>query len=347
MTQRPARVEEESRGRMLGLILAANVSQAICTAVELGLPEALADGPQHVDDLAVGCHAHRGQLGRLMRVLASFGVLARGDDERFELTALGETLLGAEEDGRSLAGLAVFAGSRWLSDARGALTGSVRTGVSAFRCAHGADLYESIQEHADLADLYERWAGYSAGVDSLAEPVLASYDFSAARHVVDVGGRYGTLLARILDATPGLTGTLFDLPDAEAGARAQLRSHLADERCRVIAGSFFDQVPDGGDLYMLSNVLLDWDDDRAGAILSNCRRAMAPEAVLLTIEPVFTSAVLQSRGVSSYDLWMMVHSGAMRTLDELNELLAAAGFRVLRVLRTASGAATLIEATPA
>jgi hypothetical protein len=118
MTQRPARVEEESRGRMLGLILAANVSQAICTAVELGLPEALAGGPQNVDDLAVGCHVHRGQLGRLMTVLASFGVLARSGGEYFELTALGETLLGPEDDGRSLAGLAAFAGSRWLSEAR-------------------------------------------------------------------------------------------------------------------------------------------------------------------------------------------------------------------------------------
>jgi hypothetical protein len=331
---------------MLGLILAANVSQAICSAVELGLPEALAGGPRRVEDLAADRGAHAGHLERLMTALAAVGVFARIDAETFELTPLGQTLIGAEEDGRSLAGLAAFSGSRWLGDARASLTDSVRTGASAFRCAHGADLYEAIQEHPDLGELYEGWAGYSAGVDALAEPIIDAYDFSRSRHVVDVGGRYGALLARILDATPGLTGTLFDLPDVEAEARKLLRAHLLHDRCRVVIGSFFDGVPEGADLYILSNVLPDWDDERAVAILRQCCAAMVPDGRLLVIQPVFTEQVLRSSGVSGFDLWMMIHSGTMRTLEELGALLAAAKFEVLRVIPTASGAATLIEAGP-
>jgi hypothetical protein len=104
---------------MVGLVLAANVSQAICTAVELGLPQALAEGPRSVDELAEECGAQRRQLARLMRVLAAYEVFARVGSS-YELTPLGRTLLVDEEDGRSVAGMALFAGSGWLAEARAA-----------------------------------------------------------------------------------------------------------------------------------------------------------------------------------------------------------------------------------
>jgi hypothetical protein len=337
----------ENRARMTALILGGCVSQAICSAVELQLPEALASSPRGLDELATRCGADRWYLERLLRALTSFGVFDRRADGAFELAPLGETLLGQEGGGPSLAGLALFAGSGWLADARAALTESIRTGVSAFRIAHGSDLYECIQQHPDLAALYEEWAGYASGVDSLAEAVLAAYDFSNTRHVVDVGGRLGALLGRILGATPGLTGTLFDLPDVENAARTHLESQGLGERCRIVTGSFFDAVPSGGDLYVLSNVLADWDDDRAGRILGSCRQAMGPEGALLTIETVFAVPALESSGVSIVDLWMMVQSGGLRDEVALRRLIGAAGFRIASVIPTASAAATLIEALPA
>jgi O-methyltransferase domain/Dimerisation domain len=336
----------DNRARMVGLILGGMVSQAISAAVELGLPGELAGGPVQSHELAARCGADRRYLERLLRALVSFDVLDRAPDGAFALTPLGETLLGPEADGQSLAGMALFAGSGWLGAARAALADSVRTGVSAFRCAHGVDFYEFMEDHPDLAALYEGWAGYSCGVDSLAEHVLAGYDFSAARHVVDVGGRYGTLLAQILSVTPGATGTLFDMPQVEDRARAHLRCEGLEDRCHVQPGSFFDAVPKGGDLYILSNVLVDWDDDRAARILRNCRTAMAPHGVLLTIEAVLATSALESRGLSTYDLWTMVHAGGMRDEAALTRLIAEAGFQVRRVIPTASAAATLFEATP-
>jgi C-methyltransferase len=328
---------------MVGLVLAGNVSQAIATAVELELPQALADGPLTIDELSNRCGAKRRQLDRLMRVLAAFEIFAKSGDG-YELSVLGRTLLTETEDGRSVAGMALFAGSGWLAEARAALTESVRTGASAFRCAHGTDLADAMQRQPDLAALWGRWSGYSSGVDAQAGPVLASYDFSRAEHVVDVGGRYGGLLAEILLAAPAATGTVFDLPDAEEEARAQLRARGVGDRARVAAGSFFDSVPGGGDLYLLSNVLADWDDERALELLRNCRDAMAPSAVLLVIEPMFPASVLENRGTSLLDLWMMIHSGGMRTVDEVSDLLRASGLGVRRVIPTSSSAATLIEA---
>jgi SAM-dependent methyltransferase len=334
----------DPRSRMMGLVLAGNVSQAIATAVELELPRALSGGALAADELAECCGANERQLARLMRVLTAFGVFARADDERYELTPIGSTLLADQEDGHSLAGMALFAGSARLLEARGALTESVRTGASAFRCAHGTDLADAMQRDPELARLWELWAGYSAGIDAQAGPVLESYDFSGARHLVDVGGRYGGLLAEILLAVPDATGTVFDLPDAEAGARAHLRALGLEARANVVAGSFFDSVPEGGDLYIISNVLADWDDERAVELLRNCRTAMAPDSRLLVIEPIFPEPVLQAAGTSLLDLWMMFHSGGMRTVDEVGELLRTADLEVRAVIQTASSAATLVEA---
>jgi C-methyltransferase len=340
----PASHEQDSRARMVGLVLAGNVSQAIATAVELELPQALGERPLTVDELADRCGAHRGQIARLMRVLTAFDIFAKTADAKYELTPLGGTLITEADDGRSLAGMALFAGSGWLAEARAALTESVRTGASAFRCAHGTDLADAMQRHPDLAALWGRWSGYASGVDAQAGPVLASYDFSRARHVVDVGGRYGDLLAEILLAAPAATGTVFDLPDAEEEARAHLRDREVEDRARVATGSFFEAVPEGGDVYVLSNVLADWDDERALELLRNCRAAMAPGVALLVIEPMFAASVLENRGTSLLDLWMMVHSGGMRTVDEVSDLLRAAGLEVRRVIPTSSSAATLIEA---
>ena len=339
--------DAERRALMVGLILGGVVSQAVCAAVELGVPEALADGPQDIEALAGICGADRRSLARLVRALASVGVFARVSDRDYALTALGETLLVREADGRSLAGMARFAGSGWLAGARAALAESVRTGQSAFRRAHGLDLYEAMQDHPDLAALYEGWAGYGSGEDALAAAVLGSYDFSGSGVVVDVGGRYGALLGRILASTPGVTGILFDLPDVEERAQLLLRTQGVEDRCEIVTGSFFDAVPEGGDLYLLSNVLSDWSDERAVRLLRNCRAAISPGGRLLTIEPVFGPEVLASRGVSMLDLWMMVHSGGMRTEDELRDLISAAELHVQRVIPTASGAATVIEAAPA
>jgi hypothetical protein len=220
----------------------------------------------------------------------------------------------------------------------------VLTGASAFRCAHGTDLPDAMQKDADLARLWERWSGYSSGVDALAGLVVESYDFSSVRHVVDVGGRYGSLLAEILLSVPEATGTVFDLPDAEDGARAHLRSRGVESRALVASGSFFESVPEGGDLYILSNVLLDWDDQRAHELLRNCRDAMGPRARLLVIEPMFGERVLERRGTSLFDLWMMVHSGSMRTVEEVRDLLESAWFDVREVIPASASAATLIEA---
>jgi hypothetical protein len=52
----------------------------------------------------------------------------------------------------------------------------------------------------------------------------------------------------------------------------------------VLAGDFFEHIPERADCYVLANVLHDWDDTRATKILRNCRRSMPRAGRVLIIE---------------------------------------------------------------
>ena len=181
-----------------------------------------------------------------------------------------------------------------------------------------------------------------------ASNVVRAYDFSSVRHIVDVGGGYGELLSAILAANSSARGTLFDRPHAIEGARRHLEQAQLSDRCEFVAGDFFQSVPRGADAYVLKSVIHDWNDEKSGEILRNCRDAMGPGARLLLVERVLpmrweTSAAHQSTARS--DLTMLVALAAQeRTEDEFRKLLDSAGFELTRVCQ--AGMVSVLEAFP-
>jgi hypothetical protein len=149
----------------------------------------------------------------------------------------------------------------------------------------------------------------------------------------------------VLARYPKLSGVLFDRPDVAAAATGQLRGAGVQNRCEVIGGDFFDAVPAGGDVYLLRHVIHDWDDERAGRILVNCRRAMHPAARLLLVESVIEPGNAPSLG-KFFDLMMLAMTGGQeRTEPEYGSLLTASGLRLVRVTPTAAEI-HVIEAEP-
>jgi hypothetical protein len=178
-----------------------------------------------------------------------------------------------------------------------------------------------------------------------AESVVEAFDFARGRTVVDVAGGQGVLLAAILRRHPHARGILFNLPSVIESARTVLETNLSD-RIDLVGGDFFQAVPSGGDIYILKNIVHDWDDERAREILATCRRAMtASAATLLVIEPVVRQAS-QSRQAKMSDVQMMVRTGGRnRTEEELRELLGASGFVMRRTVST-DGGPDVVEASP-
>lgn len=182
-----------------------------------------------------------------------------------------------------------------------------------------------------------------------ARDVVAAYDFTRLRRLVDVGGGSGVLLAAIMRAAPSLHGVLTDRPEAIAEARRRLEADGLASRAECLAGDFFDAVPPGADAYLLSRVIHDWDDSHAARILANCRKAMPDHGRLLVVEAILPRRAREAPAAIRMDLHMMIlFGGRERTEQEYRRLLADAGLALRRIVPTASSAGlSVIEATPA
>jgi hypothetical protein len=297
------------------LIAGHQLSQAICVAAELGVADRLAGGACTSDDLAAATGSDAGALYRLLSALAAAGVLHEAEGRQFSLTELGEPLRSDAPD--SLAAVALFTGQPYFREAWSALGDSIRTGENAFRLVHGISAWEYRADRPEENAIFD---GFIAALTRLVTPaLLEAYDFGRFGAIVDVGGGNGTLLSALHAQHPSVRGVLFDQAHVVAGL------DLGDG-IDVVAGSFFDAVPAGGDAYVLKWILHDWEDEEAIAILRTVRRG---GGTLLVIERLL-GPPNEGAEAKFTDLNMLVGPGGReRTLDEFATLLAAAGYRLV------------------
>lgn len=306
------------------------VAQTVYVTAKLGIADALAVGPRNVEEIARCVGADAPSLRRLLRALIGAGVVVGVDNNRFDLTPVGRMLQSGAVG--SVRNRVIKMGEKNYH-AWGSLLHSVTTGEAAFDHLFGASIF---QQHAQAPE--EERSFYEEMDDSmpLVRAAIAAYDFTGARRIVDVGGGHGALIAAVLNSYPEANGVLFDLPHAVAGGRACLEAAGLADRCEIVAGDFFESVPDAGDVYLLSRIIHDWTDERSIAILGNCRKAMAEGGKLLLVEFVMPSA-RQSFFSTLLDLNMLVMTrGRERTEGEYRALLALVDLRVARVIPTHS-----------
>lgn len=313
------------------------VSQAIYVAVELGIPDLLRDGPRSSDDLATACGAHPPTLYRLLRALASVGVLEEGADRDFALTPMAQPL--RSDLPRSLAGWARLQGQEYFWDAWGNLLHSVRTGENAFRALHGEDVWAYRSTRPELNAIFNE--AMVSRTNQAAEAILDAYDFSRFEVIVDIGGGSGALLAMILAKHVNTSGIVFDQPHVVEGARTTLTEAGVADRCTTVGGSMFESVPAGADAYTMKSILHDWTDEECVQILRIVKAAMKRDAKLLVIENI-VGAPNEDSFTKISDLNMLVLPGGReRTEDEWRALLHSAGFRISRTVPTAAGIAVI------
>jgi hypothetical protein len=304
-------------------------TQIVYVAAKLGIADLLEAGPQGIHALARSTGTHAPSLSRLMRALAGLGVFRENQDGEYETTTLGRCLVSGSPG--ALRARAILNGEDWYR-AWGGLLDSVQTGETAFDRIAGMSFFEHLAANAETAAVFNH--AMASSTESAARAVADAYDFSRSGTIVDVGGGTGTFLAVILKANPQACGVLFDRPNVVAAAGGLLTRAGVADRCDVVAGDFFESVPRGGDVYILSWVIHDWADDRSVVILKNCRRAMADDARLLVIEEVIPPGNQPSLG-KLYDLHMLVLAGGReRREDEYRALLAAADLELTRIIPT-------------
>ncbi|KHO26360.1 hydroxyneurosporene methyltransferase [Mycolicibacterium setense] len=323
------------------LIVGAWVSQAIQVAAKLRIADALANEPLTLNDLARRVGADPDALHRLLRALISRGIFRQQRDGRYALTSLADTL--RADAPVSMAGLALFIGSSRYREHWSLLAESVTTGKPSVPLLRGREFFDFLEQDSDFAALFN---DAMTSVAELAEAaIVAGYDFSPYPTIVDVGGGHGGMLSAILAATPAARGVLYDLPDVVAGAPALLKLRGVEHRVQIECGSFFDDIPAGGDAYVLKNVIHDWPDERAATILRNVRAAIGDGATVLLIELVIPTHDRDFLGKWS-DLEMLLQlDGRERNAVQYRDLLRHSGFRMTRVAQTATPF-SIVEARP-
>jgi hypothetical protein len=302
-------------------------TQIIYVAAKLGIADLLEGGPRMSDELAVSTGTHAPSLYRLLRALANIGVFGEDENGRFGLTPIGRCLVSSTPG--SMHARAIASGEEWYR-AWGDLLYSVKVGETAFDRVFEVSFFQYLAQNTAAAAIFNEIMTASAG--QAAAATIAAYDFSWAKMIVDIGGGHGVLLASILNANPHAHGILFDTPQVTEGAVTHLVAAGLIERCEVVAGDFFEAVPNGGDVYLFSWIIHNWDDERSIAILKNCHRAMPTGARLLLIEQVIPPANEPSLS-KLYDLHMLVLFGSReRTEDQYRALFDAAGFRLTTII---------------
>ena len=315
------------------------VSRLVGAAASLGLADHLANGPKSAADLAGPTGTNPRALHRLMRSLAGFGILSQDGGDKFALTELGDALR-SDAPGSARSTILAMSGP-WMWKAFGEFQYSLETGKTAMEKVFGMPLFDYLAQHPKES---AQFSEAMVGIHGPEPPAVAeAYDFSSVGSIVDVGGATGNMLAHILARYPQPRGVLFDRSHVVAEAPALLRSRGVEDRVSIEPGNFFEHVPPGGDVYILSHIIHDWNEDQCLTILGNCRKAMKPGARLLIVEFVLPEGNTPHFGKLVDMVMLAIPGGEERTAAEYDTLLKTAGLKMTRVVPTTTDV-SIVEA---
>jgi hypothetical protein len=330
------------RDRLSEMIMGMGITQMIYAVAKLGIADLLKDDAKNYLELAKSTQTHAPSLYRILRSLASIGIFAEVNDGHFQLTPLAEYL--RSDIPNSMQGLAIWMGSdnfRWQTWDK--ILYSLKTGKPAFDFVHQMPIFEYFEKNPEAGDIFNQAMSSTSAIYNRA--IVADYDFSSIKTLVDIGGGQGFFLTGILQANPDLKGIVYDLPHVVTKATKEIEALKLNQRCTIASGSFLKFVPSGGDAYIMKLVLHDWDDLKAIQILKNCHAAMGENSRLLIVENVVSSGNQPSHGkLTDIEMLLMTSGGRERTKDEFAQLFAAAGFQLTKITPT-SCPLSVIEAT--
>jgi len=315
-------------------------SQIIYVAVKLEIAEKLNHAPKTGSDLATDLGVNQSALECILNWLVGNGLVSRDPVGKYQLTRIGSQLL--PDTPNSIHGF-ILSGIELIYPAWSQLLHSVQTGKPGANVTWQMSLYEYLQQNAEATANFNRWMEETTR--DWVIPALEFYNFGNTKTFVDVGGGTGTLTAMLLSKYTHLQAILFDQDYIVKGAPDILAAAQVDTRCQVIAGNFFESVPTDGELYLISRVLLNWDDMQAAKLLENCRAAMTSSDKLLVVDAVVQGKNQMLDSIASLNT-LVLSGKLLRTKEQYFELLSQTGFQFPKLIPIAGTPLSLIEARP-
>jgi hypothetical protein len=300
-------------------------SQVVSVATRLDLLEKL---PASASELARQLGYHPDGVERLLRGCVAIGVAHEQRPGEFALAPLGEPLLASHPHSLRDAVIMLTDPAHWNSWAQ--LEHTVRSGQPGFKRALGVEnVFDYFASHPAESERFNR--SMASMTRAFIDQLRQSYDVSQFATIADVGGGHGQFLGALLQVAPQSRGILYDLEPVVAGADLELNALGCGDRVRKVAGSFFESVPAGADLYLLKHILHDWTDVQCVQILRRVAAAMSSQSTLLIVEMLLPEPPCGGEQAAMMDLNMMVMTGGReRTAAQYGRLLESAGLQFHR-----------------
>jgi hypothetical protein len=304
------------------------MTQVLHTTVQAGIADFMCDKKCTAEEIGLALHLNVRALNRFMRMMVVLGLLVQVEPERFGLSDAGQLLRG--DHPQSMRERILYVGAINYPVASAAIH-SLRTGKTAFEHVFGMPFFDHLAQSPSLSGAFNGLM--QRGIEARVAGVLGAYDFSGARHIVDLGGGNGALLSAILSHAKESSGTIFDLPSVIAEARHRIAGSALAGRLDLVEGDLFaGAYPVGADVYIMSNIIHDWNDEQAEALLRHCAEAMRGNSELLLIEEIMPVAVIDSPSTVANDYSMLLLTGGLeRSEDEYKALLARSGLALSKV----------------
>lgn len=315
----------DARIRLSEIVMGHMPARAVQVAAHLGLPELVRDGTNTGEALSQATGIDPWRMGRFLRFLVAMG-LFRKKDGLLELTEMGILLCRDSPDSmRDMVVLNSFDFTAWTE-----LEQALLTGRSGYELSEGRSYFEAMDAVPEFA------ASFDSTMNSLFVPetaaLIESYDFGQYGFVMDVGGGNGEVLIQALNANPGLSACLFDLPHVVDRATSRISDAGLKDRCECIGGSFFDSLPRKANAILLRHILHDWHEEDAARILNRCHEALEPGGVVLIGEAIIEDADTITFPIRLDLMMLTFFNGAERTLEEYRQLASKAGLEVTGVV---------------
>jgi len=332
MAQPPGATPFDTLTEALGGLL---VGHCLTSVANFKVADALGDTPRTARELAADTGVDPEALRRMLRLLAAHGVFQCSGD-RFAHTPASQLL--RADDPHSMGGFVAAYASPRIAELLGYFDYTLQTGKPAPYKVNPGGPFALLRADPEFGQLFNTAMASKARLQIAS--IMAAYDFSGRKSIADIGGGLGHLLRGALDAAPQATGVLFDLPPVIERAAA-----AASDRLRLQPGDFFKDPLPAADTYLIMDVIHDWDDDQAAALLTAVRKAALPQARVLAIETILADVPGPdwSKIMDMIMLWFV--GGRQRTRSEHEQLLNRAGFRLERVIPTMADV-SILEAVP-
>ena len=321
-------LKNNDAAKLIDFVLSSRYTNLLYLLIKLGIPQHTNVNERSVADLANRVGADPESLYRLMRACKSIGVFTENKN-KFLLTDLGKVLLSDSENSISDVIIWVFEYKRKVWD--NALY-TLKTGKPAFDKVYGKPLFDYLAKNPDAQELFDRVMTQRTVINT--KKIVDTFDFSGYKTIADIGGGRGYLLSEILVSNKNAQGILFDSEAVSEKDKNYIKDSSVKDRCKLEAGNFFESLPQGADLYIMKEVLHDWNDTETLQILQNCKKVMHKNSKLLIIEHITDET---QPGSTLLDIAMMLSTGGKeRTKEEFNFILKKVDMSISKIYDTGS-----------